>query len=98
MKRKSFKKTKSLPKVSILIINFNGGEKIIRCIESVTKLDYPSYEIILTDNGSTDGSKEKIKKKFKRLKNFTLIENKTNLGSVKAHNKAFKTAHIETVN
>ncbi|GBE20401.1 poly-beta-1,6-N-acetyl-D-glucosamine synthase [archaeon BMS3Abin17] len=77
------------PKVSILIINYNGGDKVIRCLNSVMKLDYPSYEIIVIDNGSSDGSQEKIKKEFSQIK---LVENKENLGSVGAHNQGFKLA------
>lgn len=82
------------PKVSVLILNFNGGEKVLRCLDLANKLDYPSFEVIVIDNGSTDGSKEKIKKQFPNVK---LVENKENLGSVKAHNQGFSLARGEFI-
>lgn len=82
------------PKVSILVINFNGGKKVIRCLKSIKKLDYPFYEIMVIDNNSTDGSKKEIKKKFKEVK---LVENKENFGSVKAHNQGFNFAKGEFI-
>jgi len=85
------------PKVSIIVVNWNDGEKIIRCLESIKELDYPSYEVIIIDNFSTDGSKEKIKKKFLKYKNFQMIENKKNLGCVKAINQGFKIAKSDLI-
>lgn len=87
-------KNKTFPSTSIIIPNWNGGEKIMRCIESITKLDYPSYEIIVIDNCSSDGSKEKIKKKFKKIK---IIENKENVGPAKALNQGFKIAKYDLI-
>jgi len=48
-------------KVALLILNWNGWEDTIECLESVQKLSYPNYQIIVLDNGSTDDSIEKIK-------------------------------------
>lgn len=47
-----------LPTVSIVILNWNGKEVLVDCLESVFKLDYPVHEVIVVDNGSTDGSVE----------------------------------------
>ena len=49
------------PKVSIIILNWNGWKDTIECLESVFRNNYPSYQVIVVDNGSTDGSIEKIK-------------------------------------
>ncbi len=49
------------PKVSIIILNWNGWKNTLECLESLYQIDYSSFEIILVDNGSKDGSVEKIK-------------------------------------
>jgi len=65
------------PKVSIIILNWNQKEMTLKCLASLNKISCPHYEIILVDNGSTDGSVETIKKEFPKVK---IIENKRNLG------------------
>jgi len=49
------------PKVAIIILNWNSWKDTIECLESVFRNIYPNYEVIVVDNGSTDGSIEKIK-------------------------------------
>ena len=49
------------PRVSIILLNYNGWEDAIECLESVYKITYPNWELILVDNGSVDGSVSKIK-------------------------------------
>ena len=55
------KKSKEWPKVAIIILNWNGWKDTIECLESVFRNTYPNYQVIVVDNGSTDGSIEKIK-------------------------------------
>lgn len=50
-----------MKKVSIIIINYNGIKFIKNCLDSLQKIDYPDFEIIVLDNGSTDGSVELLK-------------------------------------
>ena len=45
-----------LPKVQIIILNWNSWPDTVSCLESVEKLTYPSYEVTLVDNGSVDNS------------------------------------------
>lgn len=40
------------PKVSILTLNWNSFEDTIECLESLKKITYPNYEVIVVDNGS----------------------------------------------
>lgn len=47
-----------LPKVSVIIVNFNGLNYLRQTIPSVINLEYKNFEIIVVDNGSTDGSLE----------------------------------------
>lgn len=71
------------PKVSVIILSWNGLKDTIECLDSVKKIDYPNYEIIVVDNGSTDGSPEEIARLFPEI---TLIRNKENLGYAEGNN------------
>ena len=44
----------SLSKVSIIIINYNGQELLEKCLDSLFKIDYENFEVIIVDNNSTD--------------------------------------------
>jgi len=48
-------------KVAIIVLNWNGWRDTIECLESLQRLTYPNYQIIVVDNGSTDDSVEKIR-------------------------------------
>ena len=43
------------PKVAVLVLTWNNYTDTSKCIESLHLLDYPNYEIVVVDNGSTDG-------------------------------------------
>ena len=49
------------PLVSIVIVNYNRKKDLEACLNSVRKTNYPHYELIIVDNGSTDGSVEVVK-------------------------------------
>ncbi|MGA8186080.1 MAG: glycosyltransferase, partial [Terriglobia bacterium] len=49
------------PLVAISILNWNGWEDTLECLESVRRLDYPNYLTVVVDNGSWNGSADKIK-------------------------------------
>ncbi len=44
------------PRVHVLVINWNGREHLEACFDSLLASDYPDFEAVLVDNGSTDGS------------------------------------------
>jgi O-antigen biosynthesis protein len=44
------------PKVSVVVATYNGGKTLGACLDSLCKLNYPNYEILLVDDGSTDGT------------------------------------------
>lgn len=48
------------PPVWILLINWNTPGDTIECLESLLRQDYENYRIVLCDNGSTDGSIQRI--------------------------------------
>jgi GT2 family glycosyltransferase len=49
------------PKVAIIILNWNGWRDTIECLETLQRITYPNYQVIVVDNGSKDDSVEKIK-------------------------------------
>lgn len=51
-----------MPRVSVIIINYNGEEFIISCLKSLEGQIFKDFEIIVVDNGSTDNSLFEIKK------------------------------------
>ena len=63
--------------VSIVILNWNGGEYVRACIDHVLNQTHPAIELIVVDNGSTDGSDDEIERAYCQV---TLIRNQENLG------------------
>lgn len=84
------------PKVSIVIVNLNGKHHLRECFESIQKLRYPKdkVEVVLVDNGSTDGSVEFVTKHFDWVK---LICNAHNEGFAKPSNDGARAATGEYV-
>lgn len=71
----------ALKKVGIIVLNWNGKEDTVKCLESLQKI--PHVQIILVDNGSTDGSQSHFKTHFPEC---TLIETGENLGYAGGNN------------
>jgi GT2 family glycosyltransferase len=42
------------PFVSVIVCSYNGGPTLASCLDSLGKLNYPQYEVLLVDDGSTD--------------------------------------------
>jgi GT2 family glycosyltransferase len=76
--------------LSIITVNYNVKEFLQNLIHSIHKAAQNlSYEIIIVDNASSDGSAEFITDKFPEV---NLIANKENLGFGKANNQGLKIA------
>lgn len=52
----------AIARVCVIVLNWNGWRDTIECLESVLRLDYPDYKVIVCDNNSSDGSLEQIRK------------------------------------
>mgnify|MGYP001183984712 FL=1 len=82
------------PLVSIIILNYNAGNLLLDCVDSVFKSTYPNFEVLVVDNISTDNSHIICKEKFKKIK---LIENKENLGYCEGNNVGIRNANGEFI-
>ncbi len=87
---------KAYPKVSIIIPVFNKVELTRKCVEEIQK-NTPEelYELIIVDNGSTDGTKEFLKWLETNFKNVKIIINEKNLGFAKACNQGANVASTD---
>ena len=79
----------AIPKVSIIIVNYNGKHHLEKCLESLSKIDYANIETIIVDNNSTDDSVDFVSKNFPDLILIKLNENK---GFAEPNNIASKVA------
>jgi len=66
----------SLPKVAIVILNWNGQNYLSKFLPSVLATAYENKEVIVADNGSTDGSVSFLEKQFPQVKLIRFNENK----------------------
>jgi GT2 family glycosyltransferase len=85
-----------LPTVSLIVLNWNGKHHLTSCLGSLVELNYPTsqLEVILCDNGSTDGSVEFAKANFPRVKVIALDRN---YGFAEGNDRAAKQASGEWV-
>jgi GT2 family glycosyltransferase len=91
-----------LPEVSIVIPVFNGKEYVRQCIESIySSRTETSFEVIVVDQHSSDGSREYLRKVAHQHASFRLIENSVNVGFPQAINLgagAARGAYLAIVN
>jgi GT2 family glycosyltransferase len=87
---KSEKKSKSDPlKTLIVVLNWNTYEMTKECIQSLLAMDGDSFEILIIDNGSQDGSVEYLRQAFPKI---ALIANARNLGFASGSNVGMRLA------
>jgi GT2 family glycosyltransferase len=78
----------SYPKISIIILNWNGLKYTTECLESLRKSTYQNYEVVVVDNGSKGNDADILEEKYKGY--ITLIRIKENLGWFGATNFIIK--------
>ena len=81
-------KKNNYPKVSIIILNWNGLKDTIDALESLKKTTYPNYEVVLVDNGSEGNDADILEERYSHY--IKLIRNKKNLGVSRGINIATK--------
>lgn len=77
------------PKVFIVVLNYNGKDCILPCLRSLYALDYSSFEIVVVDNASRDGSLEAARGMYGRAH---FIINERNAGFAAGMNVGIKFA------
>lgn len=78
---------KNNPLVSIVILNLNRKKDLIECLDTIYEQDYPNFEVILIDNGSSDGSLTNFPNRFSKVR---IYKTKTNLGTSYTRNAGVK--------
>ncbi len=77
------------PMVRVAILNYNGGEFTLKCLEHLRRLDWPKdrMEVMVVDNASTDGSPARIREHFDEVK---VVEAGGNRGFAGGNNVALR--------
>jgi GT2 family glycosyltransferase len=85
----------SIPLVSAIVVNWNGGAMLQDALASLFSQTWAALEVILVDNGSTDGSVEESERRFgEKLR---VIRNAKNEGFARGNNAGFGAARGEWV-
>ena len=85
---------KYYPLVSIITVNYNQTEVTCALLESLNKVSYPNFEVIVVDNHSTEDSPKRIKQLYP---NIVYIENPINYGFAAGNNYGLMKARGEYV-
>lgn len=83
-----------MPRVSIIVVNLNGLELLPECINSVQHQSYSDFELILVDNGSSDGSADFVENAYPFV---TVIRLQINRGFTGGNIEGLKHAHGEFI-
>lgn len=69
-----------VPRVRLVVLNYNCGDHIVRCLEALTKLDWPAdrLDLVVVDNASSDGSDRLVEERFGDT--VRLVRNERNTG------------------
>jgi len=80
---------RSTPRVCNIILNWNNYPDTSECIESLQELSYNNFEIVVVDNGSTDGSGKRLRKEYDDV---TVLFTNRNLGFAGGNNRGIREA------
>lgn len=72
-------------RLTAAILNWNGGDMVLQCLRSLQRQERPPDQLIVVDNGSSDGSLQRLVDEEPRLQ---VIRNERNLGFARAANQA----------
>ena len=86
-------------RISVVVVNYNGGTQAISCVEQLLQMGEQLLEVIVVDNGSTDGSLEELQSVAHREADISLniVANGENLGAAKARNVGIECANSDWV-
>jgi len=78
-----------MPKVMLVVLNWNNVPDTLKCLQSLEQLSYPHYTIVVVDNGSSDDSVSRIRAAYP---NVEVLETGTNLGYAGGNNVGIRYA------
>ncbi|MDP1864705.1 MAG: glycosyltransferase family 2 protein [Thiobacillus sp.] len=84
----------TIPPIAIIILNWNGANDTLACLDSLTSLTHPNFNVIVVDNGSSDDSLALLRP-YRAPYPLTLIETGANLGFAEGNNVGVRAA-LET--
>lgn len=80
--------------ISVIVVNWNGKPLLADCLNSLRSQTFPDFEVIIVDNGSTDGSAQYVQAAFP---DFRLIRLNENLGFAGGNNAGIREARGEWI-
>ncbi|MBX7245152.1 MAG: glycosyltransferase family 2 protein [Candidatus Sumerlaeaceae bacterium] len=83
-----------VPSVSIVVLTLNGSDVIRDCLRSTFQNDYPDFEVIVVNNGSTDSVEEIVATEFPEVR---IVSNCENLGYAGGINEGIKIARGDII-
>lgn len=76
----------AVPAVGVIVVNYNAGDLLSACVGAVLGSEVP-VEVVVSDNGSDDGSLEQLRALFSTDPRLRILENRANLGFAAANNR-----------
>lgn len=78
-----------VPSVGVIVLNWNGTDDTLECLSSLARVEYPAFEVIVVDNGSTPSPRQRIAQEFPDV---TYVETGINLGYAGGNNVGIRHA------
>src|SRR3954466_6195116 len=75
------------PRVTVVVVNFNGGEYVLRALRALERQTFRDFKAVVVDNASTDGSAQRIEQELPGVK---LVRSAKNLGFAGGNNLGFR--------
>lgn len=80
------------PRVSVLILNWNGLADTVECVDSFLQCDYPNFHILVIDNGSEEDDVAQLESRYGEHPSIALLRNGENLGFNRGMNAGIRKA------
>lgn len=77
------------PRIAIVILNWNGLDDTVECLDSIRRATYDNYKVVLVDNGSVKDEGKRLKEMFPEVH---FIQNKENRGFAGGNNDGIRWA------
>jgi GT2 family glycosyltransferase len=88
----------TVPAIRVVVVNWNRRELLRACLESLARQTHPSYEVLVVDNGSDDGSADMVRSMAESYPvPLSVIANTTNRGFCAANNQGIEGAQNEFI-